>query len=148
MSSDDETAQAGDETAGSDPRHGDGERKESEVTAMNWTMISVGLCFLTAGVLAYRGWWTSWLGKGVGYTVLGAAWFGAGTIIVGVAVPLTETSTGPAMVPAAALVMIGASCVVVSALSPFWMWWRFLPQWVRTMVVSSLRLQSPPQAGR
>lgn len=116
-------------------------------------MIGIGLCFLAAGSAAYRGWWRSWLGKGTGYTVLGTAWLGAAFTLVGVAAPLAESGSGAsgsgvAKVLAAVLTGGGVACFVVGAVSPFWMWWRLLPQWVRTTTVASPRLRRSPGTGR
>ncbi len=115
---------------------------------MNWMTFGGGLLFLAAGGAAYRGRWRSWLGKGAGYTSLGLAWLGAAFVLLSPAALLVESRSASAKALTGILLVVAAGCLVVGALSPFWMWWRLLPQWVRTAVVAYPRLGRPPRAGQ
>jgi hypothetical protein len=115
---------------------------------VNWVLLGVGALFLAGGVAAYRGWWRAWLGKGAGYTSLGLAWLGIAIMLTSVATPLVEFGTGLAVLLVRGLLLAAIVCFVVGALSPFWMWWRLLPQWVRTLVTAHRRLEVPSTTGR
>jgi hypothetical protein len=116
--------------------------------AVVWPMLVMGLLFLAGGLAAYTGRWTSWAAHGGGYTAFGLAWLGASLVLMRLVAPLAALDVPVATAAAAVLGAIMVLCVVVGALSPFWMWRRLQPRWYRSWAAMGRPVRRSSPRGR
>ncbi|MDQ1308733.1 MAG: hypothetical protein QG671_4568 [Actinomycetota bacterium] len=116
---------------------------------ISWPLLVISVLFLVAGGLAYAGRWTSWAaGWATKYIILGLAWFGAAGVAIFLAYPLSTLDSPVAKAAAGALGLVALVAFAVAALSPWWMWSRLQPRWLRDWLAAGRPVVPRTRRGR